>query len=68
MSAELDRLTTEVSETKTVVDSAIALLGQLAQLIRDAASDPAAINALADELDAKSNELAEAVAANTPTP
>ncbi len=33
MSAELDRLTTEVSEQRTVIDSAITLLGQLADLI-----------------------------------
>ena len=62
----LDRITAEVSEISTVADSAIALLASLAQLLRDAATDPAAINALADQLDAKGNELAAAVTANTP--
>ena len=66
MSAELDRLTTEVAETGQVVDSAITLLSQLSDLIRQNATDPAALNQLANDLDAKQNELAAAVAANTP--
>lgn len=66
MSAELDRLTQEVAQTRTVVDSAIALLARLAQLIRDAASDPAKLAALADDLDAQQGALADAVTANTP--
>lgn len=68
MSAELDRLTTEVTETATVIDSAIVLIGGLAQQIRDLQNDPAALSALADSLDAKQAELAAAVAAGTPTP
>ncbi len=71
MSAELDRLTTEVAETRNVVDSAILLIKSLADQIRDNADDPAALNALADTLDAQQADLAEAVAANTmpsPTP
>jgi len=67
MAGELDRLTKEVAETKTVIDSAITLLGQLAQLIRDNAGNPTALNALADDLDAKQNELAKAITDNTPT-
>lgn len=66
MSSDLTRITTEVSEMSSVVDSAVALLGDLSQRIRDNASDPVALNALADTLDAKSNALAAAVAANTP--
>lgn len=69
MSAALDRLTTEVSETSTAVDSVLALVEGLAQQIRDAAEDPVKLNALADELDAKQQAIAAAVAANTtPTP
>lgn len=68
MSAELERLTTEVTEIGAVVDSAVTLINGLAQQIRDLATDPAALNALADELDTKANALAAAVAANTPTP
>ena len=63
---DLTRLTSEVTEIGTTVDSAVALLGQLAQLIRDNATDPAALNSLADSLDSKGNELAAAVVANTP--
>ncbi len=66
MSAALDRLTTEVAETKTAIDSALALITGLAQQIRDIATDPVALNALADELDAKQAEIAAAVEANMP--
>lgn len=70
MAGELERLQTEVTEMSSAVDSAIALIGGLAQQIRDlvAAGDPAALTALADSLDSKANELAAAVVANTPTP
>ena len=66
MSAQLDKLTTEVSETKTVVASAVTLIEGLAQQIRDLKDDPVALEALATELDATTNALAAAVAANTP--
>lgn len=68
MSAALDRITQEVAETKTAIDSALTLIAGLAQQIRDLSTDPAALNALADELDAKQAEIAAAVTANTPTP
>ena len=68
MSAELDRLTTEVSESRTAVDSVLALVAGLAQQIRDLATDPAALNALADQLDQQQADIAAAVSANTPTP
>ncbi|MDP2322587.1 MAG: hypothetical protein Q8N51_00975 [Gammaproteobacteria bacterium] len=67
MSAELDRLTSEVAENGAVIQSAITLLNGLAQQIRDNANDPAALTALADELDANEQALAAAVAANTPS-
>ena len=66
MSAELDRLTVEVQEMGTVVDSAIALLQGLATQLEAIKNDPAAISALADELDVKANALADAITANTP--
>jgi len=65
MSAELDRLTTEVSETKTVIDSAITLLSGLSAQIRALKDEPAKLAALADDLDAKQQELAAAVTVNT---
>lgn len=67
MSAELDRLSAEVAETKTVVDSAIVLIEGMAKMIRDNAANPAALKALADELDAKTNALAAKVTENTPS-
>ena len=66
MSAELDRLTTEVEETKTAVDSVLALVTGLADQIRALKDDPVRLEALADELDAKQQAIAAAVAANTP--
>jgi chromosome segregation ATPase len=68
MSIELDNLTREVTEIGTTVDSAVTLITGLAQQIRDLQNDPVALAALANSLDAKANELAAAVAANTPTP
>lgn len=66
MSVEIDRLTASVTALTTVDDSLVALVGNLAQAIRDNASDPVALNALADKLDAESTKVAAAVTANTP--
>lgn len=66
LSAETDRLTASVAALTTVEQSAVTLLGQLSQLIRDNAQDPAALNALADSIDDDKNDLAAAVSANTP--
>jgi HD superfamily phosphodiesterase len=60
------RLVDELEENTSVVSSAVALLNSLAQEIRDNAEDEDAINAIADRLDANTNALAQAVAANTP--
>jgi hypothetical protein len=66
MAGELARLTQEVAETKTVMQSAAVLLANLAQRIRDLSTDPEALNALANELDAEQAALAAAIEANTP--
>jgi hypothetical protein len=66
MSEALDRVTTEVSEIGTVVDSAVALINGLSAQIVALKDDPAKLLALAAELDAKAASLAAAVAANTP--
>lgn len=66
MGAALERLKTEVAETKTVAESAVALIGGLAQQIRDAIEDEDALNELADSLDADQAELSAAITANTP--
>src|SRR5690349_13322732 len=66
MSAQLDRLKQEVAESKTVTESAIAMIGNLAQQIRDLKDDPAALEALANDLDSQQQALAAAVTENTP--
>lgn len=66
MAGELDRIESEVTEISSAVDSAVSLLSQLAQLIRDNVGSPARLNKIADDLDTKGKALAEAVVANTP--
>ncbi len=68
MSAALDKITAEVTETKGIIQSAVTLINGLAGQIRDLKDDPAALDALADSLDSDSKALADAVAANSPTP
>ena len=65
MSAVTD-LTDAVNAQSTVVDSAVTLLQSLAQQIRDNVDNSDALNALADEIEANTSELADAVSANTP--
>jgi len=64
--ANLDRLAQEVSENNDAIDSAVTLLTDLSQRIRDLEPTAEAINALADELDANTGRLAAAVLDNTP--
>ncbi len=66
MSASLDRLTTEVAETKSAVDSVLTLVDGLADQIRALKDDPAKLEELANELDAKQAEIAAKVLENTP--
>lgn len=68
MSKELDALTAEVEETKTIEQSAITLIQGLAEQIAAAKDDPAAILALSESLKAQSDALAAAISANTPAP
>src|SRR2546425_3184731 len=67
MSAVPDRLTASVSNLTSAQRSAVTLLGQLSQLIRDNAEDPTALNKIADDIDADTAAIAAAVVANTPT-
>lgn len=62
---DLSKVSTEVLEATTVMAGAAALITGLAQEIRDNITDQAALNDLADTLDASSNNLASVVAANT---
>lgn len=65
MSQALDRLTAEVSESRTATESLTTLVAGLAQQIRDNATDQAALLALADDLDSQQASIAAAVAENT---
>ena len=66
MSKELDRLTAEVADTATVIDSAIVLIQGLHDQLVAAGTDPVALNALADSLDSQQAALAAAIVAGTP--
>jgi hypothetical protein len=64
MALDLSVLAAEVTEIGGTVDSAIALIQALADKIENNIDDPAALQALVDELNAKQEALAAAVAAN----
>lgn len=64
--ADLSAITAEIAQNTDVVVSAITLLSNLSTQIRELSTDPAALQALADQIDANNSALAEAVAANTP--
>jgi len=66
MSAVLDTLTAQVAANTSVVDSAVVLIGGLAQQIQDLKNDPVALQALADSLKGEDDKLAAALVANTP--
>jgi peptidoglycan hydrolase CwlO-like protein len=65
MSQEMDNLTSRVERCNTVMDSAAALLGTLSTEIAKLKNDPVQLQALADRLNAETDELAAAVASNT---
>ena len=67
MSDSLDNLKAVVEAESTVIDSAVALLNGLSEKIAALEPNQAAIDALAAEVKAKSDALAEAVTANTPS-
>lgn len=66
MATDLSALTAAVAHDTEVDASAITLLNQLSQMLKDAATDPAAVQAIADALAANAQALADAVVANTP--
>lgn len=69
MVGEVQRLKDAVAKLDTVEASIIALINGLAGQIRDlvaAGADPAALSALADDVNAKADEMAKAVTDNTP--
>lgn len=65
MSAELDRLAASIDALTTAEKQLVALVGTLADEIRANATDPAALVALADKVDADTAEILQAVSNNT---
>jgi hypothetical protein len=66
MSQELDNLATQVKANTDAEQSAVTLLGNLSDLIKQAGTDPAKLQQLTTDLDASKQKLAEAIVANTP--
>ena len=64
--ADLTALTAAVTKDTDVQSSAITLLNGLSAQIAALKTDPVALQALADQLNSKADELGAAVAANTP--
>lgn len=66
--ATIADLQAKVTAEDTVIDSAVALIQGLAAQIAALEPNQAAIDALAADIQGKSDALAAAVAANTPPP
>jgi hypothetical protein len=66
MQAAMDRLSADVQQTRDGEAAAVKLIEGIAQQLRDAAGDPAAVNALADSLEKGAADLGASVVANTP--
>lgn len=66
MSKELDDLTAQVRSNSDLLDAATTLINGIADRIAAAGADPAALQALTNELRSKDETLAAAVTANTP--
>jgi hypothetical protein len=64
---ELETLKAQVAQSLAVQQSAIQCLNDLSAQMAALKTDPAALQALADSLSAKSSELAAAITANTPS-
>lgn len=66
MSAELDALSAQVANNTDVEASAVQLLENISQLLRDAGTDRTKLTALANNLETSRTALAAAIVANTP--
>ncbi len=66
MGADLTALQAQVQTNTEVEASAVTLIQGIAQQLADAKTDPAAVQAIADQLNTSATALAAAVAANTP--
>lgn len=68
--ATLQDITQAVTDEKTVEDSVLVLLNNIEQQLKDAIAqnNPAAMQAVVDQITAQKQTMADAVAANTPPP
>lgn len=66
MADDLARLTVDVTTQTGVIAAANQLLNNLAQQIRDNQNDPAALAALADQVEQNTSELSNSIIQNTP--
>ena len=68
MANELDSLVAEVTETKSIMASAVTLIRGLKARLDEAiaSGDPALLQALSNDLNSGSEDLAAAITANTP--
>ena len=66
MANDLTAIETAVTNETTVEQSAIVLLQGLSAQLASLKNDPAAIQALADQINKNAQALADAVVANTP--
>lgn len=66
MALDLTALQDQVTRSTDVANSAVTLIQGLAAAFADAQGDPAAIQALTDQLNSSAQSLADAVVANTP--
>ena len=63
---EMEDLTTQVTQTNTVIDSAIVLIQGIKAQLDAAGNNPVLLKALRDSLDTSEQALAAAIVANTP--
>ena len=66
MAADLTKIKTEVEGLTDVVDSVVTMLTGLAEEVRNAGASQASLDQLASAIESQKQELADAVAANTP--
>ncbi len=66
MAADLTTLTAQVKANTDAEASAVLLLTQLSDLLKSVATDPAKVQARADQLKGSADALAAAITANTP--
>lgn len=66
LSTDLTTLQNDVAAEETVEASVVTLLQNLTQAVKDAGTDPVALKAVTDKIEADTVVLAAAVTANTP--